>query len=261
MQHRIIYNKFIGSWVFSSLMVIATTGIADNYGSQSFPQYSQQVTGAQSNPRQTNPWALPEKQERKPYFQQSPKHQGQQYQDQRYQGQQYQDQRYQGPQYQDQRYQEQQYQGQRYQDQQYQGQQYQDNQTDKQSQGFGFVTPEIIESLKRQQTQHQLMPENQQNQRYMQQQPSQGYYGYQPYGMGYSNPMYNAPAVSPWGSGPGLLYRGQSFPLVPNEAIGGIPPIHVPSIGEESYLGDTNDAEKQKEFNVFNPFTFLQDGR
>ena len=90
-------------------------------------------------------------------------------------------------------------------------------------------------------------------------------YGYPPYGplygIGYTNPLYHTPAVSPWGSEPGLLYEGQSLPMVPNEAIGGIPPMHVPP-----YLGDgrshePEEVESKDENSVFNPFEFGRKGR
>jgi len=140
----------------------------------------------------------------------------------------------------------------------YQGQQNQAGQASRQNQGYRFVTPEILESLKQQQIQNQQMPGSLQNQRYMPRQPDQRYNGYPYKGMRYSDPIYDTPAVSPWGSGLDTLYRGESYPWVPNEAIGGIPPI--PSIGENSSSGATNYDEKQKENNVFNPFTFIQNG-
>lgn len=142
----------------------------------------------------------------------------------------------------------------------YKSQQYQGNEINQYGQGYRFVTPEILESLKQQQIQNQLMPGNRQNQKYVPRSYNQGNYGYPSSSMRYSDSMYSAPAVSPWGSEPEVLYRDESFPWVPNEAIGGIPPLYVPSIGEESYPGDSNNTEKQKGINVFNPFTFIQDG-
>jgi len=142
----------------------------------------------------------------------------------------------------------------------YPKQQNQAGQTGRQNQGYRFVTPEILESLKQQQRQNQMMPGGSQNQRYMLQQPGQMNYGYPPGGMRYLDPIYDTPAVSPWGSGLDTLYRNESFPWVPNEAIGGIPPISIPSYGKNSSTGVPNDDEKQKENNVFNPFTFIQNG-
>ena len=96
-----------------------------------------------------------------------------------------------------------------------------------QPQAERFVTPEFLESLKQQQKQHQLIPENQQYhqpvpRQFMQKQPGsglpgQGIYSYPSYDAGSANPLYDAPAVSPWGNG-------------------------------------------TDEYNVFNPFTFLPDG-
>lgn len=194
--------------------------MADSNVYQPVPQYSLQLVAGQSNP-----WLLPEKQEPAPNYRPLPKYQSQQYQ------------------------------GDENKRQQYQG-----TEINKYGQGYRFVTPEILESLKQQQIQNQLMPGDRQNQKYIPRQYNQGNYGYPSNSMRYSDPVYSSPVVSPWGSGPEVLYRGESFPWVPNEAIGGIPPIHVPSIGEDSYLGKSNNAEKQKEINIFNPFTFIQDG-
>ena len=139
-----------------------------------------------------------------------------------------------------------------------------------------FVTPEVLESLKQQQIQTQLMPKSRENNQLMRQKlpfmqaapqqapsifPGQGYYGSPSYGMDYVNPLYTAPAVPPWGSGPDVIYRGESLPgllpdgsdslpWVPSEAMGGMPPMHIPSWGE-------NNSEQQIEDNVFNPFTFI----
>jgi hypothetical protein len=248
MQHRIIYNKISGSGVFSLLMVMVTTVIADSNNSQVLPQTSPRLIAGQSNPwlpdqkqpdlqgsntQQSNPWSVPARPGDHPAMQPLPE---------------------------------------------YRSQQRQRNQIDRQNQGFRFVTPAILESLKQQQRQTQMMQRNQQSYQPGPRQPVQGSYqrnyqqnyGYPSYGMGYSNPLYDVPAVSPWGSRPDILYRGQSFPLVPNEAIGGIPPIHIPSFGGNSYSGepnsadtnnvDSNNSERRKENNVFNPFTFIPNG-
>ncbi|MFV9615940.1 MAG: hypothetical protein ACNYZG_08290, partial [Gammaproteobacteria bacterium] len=105
--------------------------------------------------------------------------------------------------------------------------------------------------------------------------PEKSYYGNPTYGMGSANPLYDVPTVSPWGSGPEVIYRGGSFPgalpdsspWVPNEAIGGLPPIHVPPFEAGSNWGRLNNtgsnnaeaeySERQKDNNVFNPFTFV----
>ena len=59
-------------------------------------------------------------------------------------------------------------------------------------------------------------------------------------------------------SGPDVLYRGESFPLVPNEALGGFPPMQVPSFSMKSFKNsDSEDSDELYESNVFNPFTFL----
>lgn len=95
-----------------------------------------------------------------------------------------------------------------------------------------YVTPEILESLKQQQTQLQNVPEqnkygrfnaNRDNRRppslksrpmwqplspnIMQQQMLPA----SPYGMNRSNPMYEVPTVSPWSNEPDGMYRGELF--------------------------------------------------
>ena len=154
-----------------------------------------------------------------------------------------------------------------------------------------FVTPDILESLKQQQIQTQMTPSNESyrqsrpQQRMLQQPvtrlPEKSYYGNPNYGMGSANPLYDVPTVSPWGSGPEVIYRGGSFPgalpdsspWVPNEAIGGLPPIHVPPFegssgwGEFNNTGSNNTGSNNTEAdnterridnnNVFNPFTFV----
>ncbi len=152
-----------------------------------------------------------------------------------------------------------------------------------------FVTPGILESLKQQQMQtqmtpsyesyHQLRPRQRMLQQPVTRLPEKSYYYGEPSrGMGPANPLYDAPAVSPWGGGPDVIYRGQSFPdsfsgalpdsspWVPNEAIGGLPPIHIPPFAgssnwRELNSTDSNNTEadnigKRKDNNVFNPFTF-----
>ncbi len=152
-----------------------------------------------------------------------------------------------------------------------------------------FVTPGILESLKQQQIQTQMTPSYEsyprlRSRQQMAQQPltrlpEKRYYNGEPsYGMGPANPLYDAPAVSPWGGGPDVIYRGQSFPdsfsgvlpdsspWVPNEAIGGLPPIHIPPFAGSSNWPELNSTDsnnteadnigKRKDNNVFNPFTF-----
>jgi len=125
-----------------------------------------------------------------------------------------------------------------------------------------FVTPSFLESLKKQQQQYQVMPENRQNQHNPWRSGSsllwKDPYGDPLYGSAEVNPLYDTPAVSPWGDGPDVLYRGESFPLVPGEALGGFPPMHVPSFGMKNFKNsDPEDSDQVYENNVFNPFTFL----
>ena len=133
----------------------------------------------------------------------------------------------------------------------------------------GFVTQQELERLEQQQMQMQLMPGDQRdlrrpipgsNNSYMPQ--IYGYPTYDPlYGMGYTNPLYHTPAVSPWGSEPGMLYEGQSLPMVPNEAIGGIPPMHVPPYLNDGGSTESEGFENKEENTLFNPFEFGRNGR
>jgi len=153
---------------------------------------------------------------------------------------------------------------------QYGQQQYQGDQTNIQYPGYRFVTPEILNSLKQQQMQTQQVPGNYPHRQYRRQPvqppqlvsepPMQEYYGLPPASMGFATPLYDAPAVSPWGSGPDVIYRGESFPWVPDAAIGGIPPMNVsPFIGSNE-KGDVESGRIPMQNNVFNPFTFGPNG-
>lgn len=162
-----------------------------------------------------------------------------------------------------------------------------------------FVTPEYLESLKQQQMQMQMTPHliprgRQYNQQMRRRSPStqaapqrirpqqtwpllpdQGAYGTPTYDMGNVNPLYydmhDVPAVSPWSSGSDLIYRGGSvpdslpggfsgsLPWMPNEALGGLPPIHTPNVFP--FMDGKNDSEGRIEDKVFNPFTFLPNQR
>lgn len=259
MQHRVIYNKNVLSGACSLLMFFTTAVLADSYSYQPIPQYSQQLAdSSQPKRRQTNPWLLPQRQQNRPGYQQFPDHQDQhQYNQERYysQEQQQDQQQDQRQSYNQERYysqEQQQDQQQPYNQERYYSQKQQQDQ-EHLYQDFGFVTPETLESLKQQQTQTQLMPGSEQHQRFMQQTYGQRQYAYPSYGTGYSDPLYNTPAVSPWGGTPDILYRGNSFPWVPDAAIGGLPPIHVPP------LGDPAGTERQ-EYNVFNPFSLVPYG-
>lgn len=152
---------------------------------------------------------------------------------------------------------------------QYGHQQYQDDQTNIQYPGYRFVTPEILNSLKQQQMQTQQVPGNFPYRQYrrqstpqqlMSEPPVQGYYGLSPAPTGFTNPLYDTPAVSPWGSGPDVIYRGESFPWVPDAAIGGIPPMNVSPFINNNGQGAVESGSGQNQPNVFNPFTFGPNG-
>lgn len=157
-----------------------------------------------------------------------------------------------------------------------------------------FVTPEILDSIKKQQSQMQKLPPQYGDYRYSAPRravpfmtmpppaypsnPAGSYYGMPlPSEMEFANPMYDIPSVSPWGDGPDVMLRGQSLPWVPDEAIGGLPPMSIspyfdegrygnagsnPSSGDEKYQqqekndslgGDLTSPQE----NIFNPFTFI----
>ena len=111
-----------------------------------------------------------------------------------------------------------------------------------------------------------------------------------PQGLNNTNPAYDSPAVSPWGQGADVLYRGESlpnslpgsvpsslggqfpgmsqqaYPWVPNEALGGLLPIPVSPTIRDSYKREdqhvaeepaNKKVEKSNVENIFNPFTFL----
>lgn len=236
MQYRVIKDKYCTSRFFTggmySLLMIMVSPVIADVGSS---QYSVQQVAEGSNP-----WALPQNQESRPGYQQ-PYEYGQQYQRAPMDGV-------------DQ-------QGQRDRSGQYRPSHQWQPQRDR------FVTPSFLESLKKQQQQYQVMPEN----RYQQQgqhnpwrpdssSPGQGAYGHPSYGAGNVNPLYDAPAVSPWGDGADVLLRGESFPMVPSEALGGLPPMHVPSFGVKNFENsESMEPGEAYEGNVFNPFTFLPD--
>ena len=124
-----------------------------------------------------------------------------------------------------------------------------------------FVTPEILRSLNQEPIQDQLAPEDQDYSLAMPKPQDQQQYnmpprGAPPYGMGYSPPMYDVPTSSPWTNNHDILNQNESSPLVPNEALGGLPPMQTPLFGG-SNLGGMYTPELQNENKVFNPFTFI----
>ena len=223
MQHHMINNKFILSLMFSLLAMVTVSAMAGSNVRQPISPYSLLLAGGSGNP-----WALPQAPEKTPDFRHSP---------------------------------------------QYGNQQYQEDQTDIQYPGFRFVTPEILESLKQQQMRTQQIPNGYPYRQYrnqpsssrapqqlMSEPPVQGYYGFPSTGMGFANPLYDSPAVSPWGMGPDVMYRGQSFPWLPDAAIGGIPPMSVQPFSENTETRDTESGRRQEQNDVFNPFTFGPNG-
>ncbi len=267
MQNCKIYKQFTVGLACGLMMMITTTAIADSPVSQ----YSLRVTGEQSNP-----WAFPQTPNSATGFQQIPKSRGQQYQSRQIEKhnrgfrfvtpeileslkqQQIQTQlmteNNQRPLMPRQPIQNYGYPPGFQQTPTTRRPQYQDRQIEKHNRGFRFVTPEMLESLKQQQIQTQLMTEN--NQRpLMPRQPIQNY-GYPPSGTGFTNPLYDTPAVSPWSSGSDILYGGESSPFAPKEAIGGLSPFHIPPFAKNNGVYESGNTDILKETNVFNPFNF-----
>ncbi len=111
------------------------------------------------------------------------------------------------------------------------------------------------------------------------------------YGMNNNNPLYDVPLVSPWGNSPDVLYRGESFPgtipgtfsdtfagsypdnmpWLPSEAMGGLPPIQMPSYGydgaapgyyePEPDMYNPADPDGYVRGNEFNPLNFMPNGK
>jgi len=217
MKHRLNFSRVTGVLVVSSLMVISPTVAADGYYSQQYPQDSQQGSNRQPEHRRVNPWQLPLKKEKDAEFRVHPDNQAPQYNE----------------------------------SQQPQNNQQLDQQLDQQKQGFRFVTPEILESLKQQQSEYQKMPGNKKNPQYRLPQPWQGGYGYSPYGTGYPDPLLGTPGFSPWGG---------VYPWAPYGGIGGITTVPVPTFEGNSNSDDSNNPDNQEIYDVFDPFTLLPNG-
>jgi len=213
-------NKFTLSLVFGLLITMTVSVTAGSYIQPPLPHHSLQLAAGS-----TNPWALPQVPEKPANFQRPP----------------------QQPNY-----------------------RYQQEQSGVEYRGFRFVTPQILESLKQQQMQTQQVPGNYPNYQYrpqqstppqlMSEQPVPGYYGFPSTGMGQSNPLYDMPAVSPWGNGPDMLYRGESLPWVPDAAIGGIPPMNILPFAGNNGAGEAETGRSQNQNKVFNPFSFGRNG-
>ena len=255
-------GRSVVSWVLSLLLSIAVTAHTEEAIAQVIPHDSLQLAANQGNP-----WALPEAEDKSQYGQ-FPGHDTQK-----------------------------------------------KNPVFKQR-GYRFVTPEILESLKQQQMLYQQIPGYDQRPGYEQrrarpyqsrpgqlvptplmpglsmkgpslyQSPMQRSYGLPPDGMSYSNPMYDIPEVSPWGSDSNLLQRGGSFPWMPDAAVGGLPPIHVQPFGDDAFSNShgfdqawpeekTNNQggvtmpllpsmqmplQNAPQNNIFNPFSFGPNG-
>lgn len=132
-----------------------------------------------------------------------------------------------------------------------------------------YVTPEIIDKLNYQEAQHYArLRSGRAQQREQQYAPSSHLPSYgggyaqrhsapPAYGMGSLNPAYDVPAVSPWGETPDIMNLGEQFPWMPNEAVGGVPPIHVPPYINKNQFGGMDESVNNTENKVFNPYTFL----
>jgi len=131
-----------------------------------------------------------------------------------------------------------------------------------------YVTQDVIDLLNRQEAHHYSRLNNEEEQYYRNPQApsprgrynqySQGYSASPSYGMGSVNPAYDVPTVSPWGETPDVMSGGEEFPWMPNEAIGGVPPIYVPPFVGDSRPDNVDGSSGGMGNEVFNPFTFLQ---
>jgi len=128
-----------------------------------------------------------------------------------------------------------------------------------------YVTSEIIDKLNHQEAQHYVRLQSERARQFVTSPhlPSYGegyaqrYSAPPAYGMGSLNPAYDVPAVSPWGETPDILNRGEQFPWMPNEAVGGVPPIHVPPYVDKHQFDGMDESANNTENKVFNPYTFL----
>ncbi len=254
MQRRIINNKVTTNLIFGLLVALTSAAFADGSIRQG-QTYPILLAG-----NQTNPWALPpEPEEQQPKFRQRLWERYGQYQD----------------------------------DQKTSTDEVRSDDVRPNSArlnevrpgtGSRFVTPETLESIKQQQMRQQgvqmysqdpRLPGANYNHRVvplqrMSELPLPDYYGNTPrYGsyprssMGYTNPLYDVPAVSPWGNGADMLYRGEEFPWLPGTALGGLPPIPAsPYIGNNDgvYTNESTQPAQNtlnpEQDKVFNPFTF-----
>ena len=136
--------------------------------------------------------------------------------------------------------------------------------------GERYVTQDIIDSLNRQEARYYSRLNSEKEQYYRNTQAPLYGRQYERYGQEYSaspyydtgsvNPAYDVPAVSPWGETPAVLHSGEKFPWIPNEAIGGVPPIYVPPFVGGNSPDNADGSTSKMGSEVFNPFTFLQNG-
>jgi len=354
MRDRIVYNMLIENLLFSLLMLVSVSIMAENYEYEQGLSYSPpalfETTGSsyhmendytpvpdpgsrrntfdalmpvQSYLAETNPWLLPEKAPETQRFNRYPhsRHSAEKDQSKRYYQEDRQSEVYRPEQKQPEYYTPESNTLQPYHESPYQG--------------GRFVTPEIMDSLKRQQMYFQQAPEDNYNNGQPRSPGHRGQaepfrtkplYGQDSYnypsssgmveglsgspgsglnramnsgrydgsggiydgsinpgginqsGMSNSNPLYDAPLTSPWGSGPDVLYRGESLPdsfpgsftdsfsgaypnnmlWVPGEAIGGLPPIQIPSYDYKQYADDNYDP-KSDVYNPANPDSYIRE--
>jgi hypothetical protein len=127
-----------------------------------------------------------------------------------------------------------------------------------------YVTPEIIDKLNRQEAQHYARQHSGRYGQFVPTSPSydesraRGHSAPPAYGVGSLNPAFDVPAVSPWGGMPDVLNSGEQFPWMPNEAVGGVPPIHVSPYTNKNDFDERGNSATPSENKVFNPYTFLQ---
>lgn len=254
MRKYVLYKIFTGS-LFSLFSVIPVTVSAENESYWNGWNRANPSIEAPVNSEATNPWHLSDEQKRTSKFWSPTKQQTRQYQQQ--------DMRHsdnQAPYYQSQGgaapYRQ-------VPDKQVWNQNQLENSTHER-----YVTQDVIDLLNRQEAHHYSRLNNEEEQYYRNSQAplygrqyeqySQGYPALPSYGMGSVNPAYDVPAVSPWGETPDVLHGGEQFPWMPNEAIGGVPPIYVPPFVGNNRPDNVDGSTGRMGNEVFNPFTFLQ---
>ncbi len=251
MHNHLSYKIFTGSCLLGLLVIVTTAAWAENKNYWAGSYYTPKTMNNSSGSRATNPWRLPDKQEDPSVIWPSSKGRYELYQGDDRQFSDNQTPYYQSP-------------GYSAQDDRVNGSQNWGQQQNTGNQRERYITPDIIDSLNSLATEGNSLElgdeENGLLSAPLYQQHMLEYSDYPAYGLGGINPNYDVPAISPWDNAPDVLYRGEEFPWIPDEAIGGVSPMHVPMFGGNSGLRGVDGPGDRDAVNVFNPFSFLQKG-